>query len=330
MRFILGVAASIAIAACNGATGQAGLTGSPGLAWRGAWNASQAYVAGDVVESAGSAYVAVAANSGAQPPGTAWDLLAAASVAQSVEVSHVVDPVPVSSIAAPVAVSGIGSAVAVSEIASPVAVSGISSPVTVSAISTPVRIDTSYSAVEVNVRNSSVIPVTNGYGPLSVTGSVGVTGPVSVTGSVAASVSGGPITVTPPDMSTSWLLTGDNGGGTLVTCPDSIAAYASVCRRASAFYGGGMIVTDLVATARDDGASATSGRMAFAYAAASDTAAPRWKVALRYVEVAGGSPATFASVTRSLSGARLFVAPGEALYLADSGDAIVTWSGVRR
>ena len=55
--------------------------GAPGLVWRGAWDGGTAYAVRDVVESAGSSYVAVADSIGDGPPSAAWNLLAARGAA---------------------------------------------------------------------------------------------------------------------------------------------------------------------------------------------------------------------------------------------------------
>jgi hypothetical protein len=55
-----------------------GVAGEAGLTWRGAWDSTTTYVAGDAVNYFGSSYIAVAVNTNTQPGGGgAWDLLAA-------------------------------------------------------------------------------------------------------------------------------------------------------------------------------------------------------------------------------------------------------------
>jgi hypothetical protein len=62
----------------RGAPGVQGPQGKPGLIWRGEWKRATAYGTGDVIESEGSAYVAVTPSTGSKPPGRTWDLLAKA------------------------------------------------------------------------------------------------------------------------------------------------------------------------------------------------------------------------------------------------------------
>jgi hypothetical protein len=60
-----------------GATGATGSIGDPGLTWLGDWDVSVAYVARDVVHYDGSAWVAVAPQTGEMPgSGASWNLLA--------------------------------------------------------------------------------------------------------------------------------------------------------------------------------------------------------------------------------------------------------------
>jgi len=60
------------------AAGTVGQDGSPGMIWRGAWDSAVPYAVGDAVESAGSAYICVTANTNVLPPGAGeWELLAA-------------------------------------------------------------------------------------------------------------------------------------------------------------------------------------------------------------------------------------------------------------
>ena len=47
-----------------------------GMAWRGPWLATTDYVPGDVVFSAGSAYICTIASTGEEPPHASWDSLA--------------------------------------------------------------------------------------------------------------------------------------------------------------------------------------------------------------------------------------------------------------
>jgi len=61
----------------QGLQGAAGASGSPGLVWKGAWLAGTLYVATDVVQHNGSAYVCVSTNLNSEPPAAAWGLLAA-------------------------------------------------------------------------------------------------------------------------------------------------------------------------------------------------------------------------------------------------------------
>lgn len=302
----------------TGPVGPTGAEGKPGLTWRGAWDGATAYAGGDVVQSGGSAYVTGGAVSGVQPPGAPWQLLAASSVAQTVDVAQVVAPVTVAEVTAPVAVSAIAAPVEVSAISQPVTVSGVSQPVAVSGISQPVAVSSIQSPVSVTgvVRVDADSP----WGiPVRLASSYS-TLPVSVSGGV--SVSNMP-TVTTRDFESNAVRTGDNSGGTVVPCPASIAPLATTCRRVSTRYGY-LFLTDLVVTALDD--APTAARTAFAYAApANDSTTPRWKVALRYVQGQGG---TYTPVTGALTGARLAVQYGDSLYLADSGDALITWTTV--
>ena len=60
-----------------GPPGPPGSAGPAGLTWKGAWNSATPYVVNDAVNSGGSAYVAVVANTGQQPGvGASWNLLA--------------------------------------------------------------------------------------------------------------------------------------------------------------------------------------------------------------------------------------------------------------
>jgi hypothetical protein len=53
------------------------VTGPPGLVWKGAWDDTVSYVANDVVEQQGSAYVAIAPSTNVPPPDpSVWNLLA--------------------------------------------------------------------------------------------------------------------------------------------------------------------------------------------------------------------------------------------------------------
>jgi hypothetical protein len=61
----------------QGLQGAAGAAGSPGLVWKGVWDAVTLYVAKDVVQHNGSAYVCVSSNLNSEPPAVAWELLAA-------------------------------------------------------------------------------------------------------------------------------------------------------------------------------------------------------------------------------------------------------------
>jgi hypothetical protein len=56
--------------------GVTGVTGAPGLTWSGPWDSNTPYAVGDVVESEGSAYVAINANGASPPPDADWALLA--------------------------------------------------------------------------------------------------------------------------------------------------------------------------------------------------------------------------------------------------------------
>lgn len=60
-----------------GATGPTGATGSVGNSWKGLWAALTAYVAGDIVDYAGSMYIALASTTGDIPDSspTKWDLM---------------------------------------------------------------------------------------------------------------------------------------------------------------------------------------------------------------------------------------------------------------
>jgi hypothetical protein len=60
-----------------GVQGPPGPAGPKGLTWRGAYDPGASYVVDDAVEYAGSAYIAIANNSGTPPPSAAWSLLAA-------------------------------------------------------------------------------------------------------------------------------------------------------------------------------------------------------------------------------------------------------------
>jgi len=322
MRNFVATLAALLLIACSGtsgptgATGSTGLDGKPGLTWRGPWSSPSTYASGDVVESSGSAYVATGSIAGAQPPAAPWQLLAASSVAQTVDVAQVVAPVVVSEVTAPVAVSGVSAPVAVSAVDAPVDVSGIAKPVVVSHVQDPVSVTGT-----VAVYSSGGLPVylTSGSYPLSVYASSPL--PVSMSGGISISNIGGVTAVKTPDFD-SGVTSGDNSGGTVVPCPASIAAKATTCRRVTLGYGP-VFLTDFVATARDD--VPTAARMAFAFATSrtDSTVEPRWRVALRYVQPQGGA---FVPVTSTLTGARLLLNGGEALYLADSDDAIVTFT----
>ena len=61
----------------RGLQGVAGAAGSPGLVWRGDWNETTWYVAPDVVQHDGSAYVCLAPSYDSAPPSDEWALLAA-------------------------------------------------------------------------------------------------------------------------------------------------------------------------------------------------------------------------------------------------------------
>lgn len=62
----------------TGATGPPGADGSPGMVWRGVWDSLTAYDAPDVVEYAGSSWIALGPSTGSQPDVTPadWDLVA--------------------------------------------------------------------------------------------------------------------------------------------------------------------------------------------------------------------------------------------------------------
>ena len=63
----------------TGGTGPTGPQGPPGVGinWRGAWSAATAYAINDAVDSNGSSYVAIVANTNQQPPNaTYWNILA--------------------------------------------------------------------------------------------------------------------------------------------------------------------------------------------------------------------------------------------------------------
>ena len=66
--------------AASGGIGPAGPAGAPGTGfnWRGAWDASTAYMENDIVEDEGSAWIATAASTNSQPSGASmvWDLYA--------------------------------------------------------------------------------------------------------------------------------------------------------------------------------------------------------------------------------------------------------------
>lgn len=63
----------------NGTSWVTASIGATGLAnWRGVWNFSANYIINDAVESNGSSYIAIAANTNSQPPNANWGLIAAA------------------------------------------------------------------------------------------------------------------------------------------------------------------------------------------------------------------------------------------------------------
>jgi hypothetical protein len=64
-----------------GAPGPAGPPGAAGLTWRGSWDPATFYDATDAVEHGGSSFVALVSNVASPPPGSDWDLLAAAGAA---------------------------------------------------------------------------------------------------------------------------------------------------------------------------------------------------------------------------------------------------------
>lgn len=75
-----GAPGALGPAGANGATGakgDPGPQGPAGLRFTGAWSAATSYGISDAVSSGGSSYIALAANSGSQPPGANWQVLAA-------------------------------------------------------------------------------------------------------------------------------------------------------------------------------------------------------------------------------------------------------------
>lgn len=65
----------------QGSPGAQGLQGVKGLTWRGAWDPATTYFADDAVEHGGSAFIALTTSTGAAPPSSTWQLLAAAGTA---------------------------------------------------------------------------------------------------------------------------------------------------------------------------------------------------------------------------------------------------------
>jgi hypothetical protein len=61
-----------------GEAGPMGPQGPEGLTWRGHWDPAASYLADDVVELDGSSFVAILPNVASPPPGTDWNLVAAA------------------------------------------------------------------------------------------------------------------------------------------------------------------------------------------------------------------------------------------------------------
>ncbi len=63
-------------AGSQGTQGQQGPQGPKGLVWRGVWGVSETYLPDEVVEHAGSTYVAIAVSTGVAPLSGDWQLLA--------------------------------------------------------------------------------------------------------------------------------------------------------------------------------------------------------------------------------------------------------------
>ena len=61
----------------QGENGDQGDRGDPGIIWRGEWSGLAHYVPGDAVQHDGSCYLAVADNTGSEPPSVNWGLMAA-------------------------------------------------------------------------------------------------------------------------------------------------------------------------------------------------------------------------------------------------------------
>jgi hypothetical protein len=59
-----------------GVSGPPGPQGNEGMDWRGAWDPTTEYLIDDVVEHNGSSYIAVAINTGSEPPSVDWNLVA--------------------------------------------------------------------------------------------------------------------------------------------------------------------------------------------------------------------------------------------------------------
>lgn len=74
-----GATGAVGPAGPAGPSGDVGTAGTPGLTWRGAWDATTAYLPLDGVAFGGSSYIAVTASTGEQPgAGAAWQMLARA------------------------------------------------------------------------------------------------------------------------------------------------------------------------------------------------------------------------------------------------------------
>jgi hypothetical protein len=59
-----------------GPQGLVGPAGSKGMRWMGAWDSEKTYAVDDVINSGGTAYIAIAASAGSPPPSASWSLVA--------------------------------------------------------------------------------------------------------------------------------------------------------------------------------------------------------------------------------------------------------------
>jgi hypothetical protein len=82
LQGLTGPAGSTGAAGSAGLQGDKGDTGAPGLAWKGNWNVSTAFVTGDAVVYNSASYVNLVANTGTTPDSdpVTWQLLAAAGL----------------------------------------------------------------------------------------------------------------------------------------------------------------------------------------------------------------------------------------------------------